>query len=144
MAVFNELFLERTGTSCKNAVQYYFITRRSFFRFICQQKFNYSTQIIRKVVWNMLVSSFQHCLEELSHFRCFKRHISSYRFVKNTPKRPNVTFYAIRLISPHFWTCIKWSASLSVVHTLSVSDFRNVHVSDLYMTISCQEDVRWL
>ena len=89
---------------------------------------------------NRGVLSLEHSFEKTIHVISSERWDKCTHLVNHTAKRPNVRFQVIRLIFPHFRTCIIGSSSLGVKQSL-FGNFRNVQVPELSGAVFVKKNV---
>jgi hypothetical protein len=83
-------------------------------------------------------------LVEALHILCGEGRLECNHLVENAPERPNVRLDIVRLVAPDLGARIVGSASLGVVQSALVGNFRDIHVAELGSEVSIQEDVRAL
>ena len=128
--------------SCyKRTMLHYLLTCRTFIRSSVNKPFKHLTQIIGKVIWNLTINTFKNGSVKLLHILCLEWNITCDRLIQHYSQRPNITFASIRFIFPYFWTSIKRRSGLSIIKTLSIANFRNIHVSYFYVATSTKENI---
>lgn len=92
------------------------------------------------MLWYPRIFSFNDFFVQPLHIICSERRDKSTHFIQDTPERPNVTFWIVRHISPHFWTRIVRSTCLSVWKTF-FDNFWNIQIAKFCLHISVQKNV---
>ena len=128
-------------TCDENTVAHDLLTRRPFIRFGCNQQFEHMIQVISKMAWYSLVGPFKNLFVKKVHICGLERYFTSDGFIQYTAKRPYVALGAVRFVFPHFRTGVERGTRLGVVHALSVTHFRYIHIANLDKTRSTEKNI---